>query len=125
MCGLAAAARFQRVVGRLQDILCRGAAHDQKPGRIDPEGMKPRRVKSAIFAHCAFLLDPDDRPSVLRGPQRQRQRKASRGHMRAGILRKDLMQRIAGKAVRKGCIRIGKSEREAARAAEACFCPVC
>lgn len=117
-----ATARFQRIIGRLQHILRGGAAHDQKTSRINPEGMKPRWIQSAIFARCAFLLDPDDRSSVLCSPQGQRQCKAGRRHMRAGIFRKDLMQRIACKAVRKGCIRIGKSEREAARATEARFC---
>ena len=129
MRGLAAASSFQRVVCRLQDILCRRAAHDQKSRRVDPEGMKPRRIKPAIFTCSAFFLDPDNRaPGVCRTFCRaggKGERKAGRGHMRAGVFGKNLMQRITCKAMRKGSIRPGKAERETARPPEARLSLIC
>lgn len=120
MRGLAAAARFQRIVCRFQHILRRGAAHDQKPRRIDPEGMEPRRIKPAIFAGSLFLLDPDDGAPILCGALCRAggkgERKAGRRHMRARIFGKDLVQRIARQTMRKGGIGPGKAKRETAGA---------
>ncbi len=120
MRGLAAAARFQRIVCRFQHILRRGAAHDQKPRRIDAEGMEPRRIKPAIFACSLFLLDPDDGAPILCGALCRAggkgERKAGRRHMRARIFGKDLVQRIARQTMRKGGIGPGKAKRETAGA---------
>ncbi len=129
MRGLAAASGFQRIVCCLQDILCRGAAHDQKSRRVDPEGMKPRRIKPAIFTCSTFFLDPDDRAArfcnTFCRTGGKSERKAGRGHMRAGVFGKNLMQRIACKAMRKGGIGPGKAERETARAPEARLSLIC
>ena len=122
MRSLAAASGFQRIVCRLQDILCRGAAHDQKSRRIDPEGMKPRRIKPAIFTCSAFFFDPDNRASgvcyTFCRTGGKGERKAGRGHMRAGVFGKNLMQRVACQAMWKGSIRPGKAECETARPPE-------
>lgn len=129
MRSLAAASSFQRIICRLQHILCGRAAHDQKSRRIDPEGMKPRRIKPAIFTCSTFFLDPDNRaPGVCCTFCRtggKGQRKAGRGHMRTGVFGKNLMQRIACKAMRKGGIGPGKAERETARAPEARLSLIC
>lgn len=133
MRGLAAASGFQRIVCRLQHILCRGAVHDQKSRRVDPEGMKPRRIKPAIFTCSAFFLDPDNRAprfcdtfcgSFCRTGGKG-ERKAGRGHMRAGVFGKNLMQRVACQTMRKGGIRSGKAERETARPPEARLPLIC
>lgn len=129
MRSLAAGSGFQRIICRLQDILCRGAAHDQKSRRIDPEGMKSRRIKPAIFTCSTFFLDPDNRATRLYGAfcrtGGKGERKAGRSHMRAGVFGKNLMQRVACQTMRKGSIRSGKAERETARPPEARLPLIC